>query len=79
MYPNRETLVPDGRYKLITESFSKSICNPGTYLGSRGMDNRKILSELGYNKREIEKFYKGVFDLRFPFYFEKILSLENPN
>lgn len=38
--------------------FSKSICNPGTYLGSRGMDNRKILSELGYNKREIEKFYK---------------------
>ncbi len=38
--------------------FSRSECKPGSSLGTRGMDNKKVLSDLGYNQNEIKKLYK---------------------
>ena len=38
--------------------FSKTKCKPGNHMGTRGMDNKNILKELGYTKKEIDDFYK---------------------
>ena len=39
--------------------FSKTECNPGNHLATRGMDNKNILKNLGYSKKEIENLYKN--------------------
>tara|TARA_B100000131_G_scaffold88696_1_gene85527 strand:- start:1497 stop:2720 length:1224 start_codon:yes stop_codon:yes gene_type:complete len=38
--------------------FSKTKCKPGNHMATRGMDNKNILKELGYTKKEIDDFYK---------------------
>ena len=38
--------------------FSKSKCKPVNHLATRGMDNKYILKDLGYSKKDIEDFYK---------------------
>ena len=37
--------------------FSRTKCEPQNHLASRGMDNEKILFELGYTKKDIKKLY----------------------
>ena len=37
--------------------FSLTKCKPKNHLAFRGMDNKKILSELGYSKEDINKLY----------------------
>ena len=39
--------------------FSKTACNPSSHLATRGMDNKNILKNLGYSKKEIENLYKN--------------------
>ena len=37
--------------------FSHTKCEPQNHLANRGMDNEKILLDLGYTKKDIKKFY----------------------
>ena len=37
--------------------FSRTKCEPQNHLASRGMDNEKILFDLGYTKKDIKKLY----------------------
>ena len=37
--------------------FSRTKCEPQNHLANRGMDNEKILLDLGYTKKDIKKFY----------------------
>ena len=37
--------------------FSRTKCDPQDHLAIRGMDNEKILLDLGYTKKDIKKLY----------------------
>ena len=37
--------------------FSRTKCEPKNHLAIRGMDNKEILSDLGYSKKDIKKLY----------------------
>ena len=37
--------------------FSRTKCEPQNHFAIRGMDNKEILLDLGYSKKEIERFY----------------------
>jgi len=39
--------------------FSDTECNPSNHLATRGMDNKNILKDLGYSKKDIESLYKN--------------------
>lgn len=39
--------------------FSESQCRPGHHLATRGMDNKKILKDLGYSEKDIDNFYEN--------------------
>tara|TARA_B100000809_G_scaffold98320_1_gene96848 strand:- start:702 stop:1925 length:1224 start_codon:yes stop_codon:yes gene_type:complete len=39
--------------------FSDTECAPGNHLATRGMDNKNILKDLGYSKKDIESLYKN--------------------
>ena len=38
--------------------FSDTECNPSNHLATRGMDNKNILKNLGYSKKDIKILYK---------------------
>ena len=41
----------------LTWKFSRTKCKPQNHLARRGMDNEKILFDLGYTKKDIKKLY----------------------
>ena len=41
--------------------FSRTKCEPQNHLASRGMDNEKILFDLGYTKKDIKKLYLKIY------------------